>query len=146
MRGALIVLSLLWLAGCASRPPSVGTASVVSTTMVKSTTSWDGAALPTYPEGTPEVTILRIIIPPGMRLPMHYHPVINAGVLVGGELTVVKDDGQRKHLKAGEALIEVVNTLHYGMNEGSEPAEIIVFYAGTEGGAITKMAENKGEP
>jgi len=41
------------------------------------------------------------------------------------------------HLKAGDAIAEVVNTWHYGKNEGDMPAEIIVFYAGTEGLPIT---------
>ncbi len=106
---------------------------VVVETLAKSTRSWDGALLPVYPEGQPEVTILRITIPPGVRLPMHYHPVINAGILLSGQLTVVSEDGGRQHLHAGEALIELVNTLHYGMNEGDEPAVILVVYAGAEG-------------
>ena len=47
------------------------------------------------------------------------------------------DDGRTLHLKAGEAIVEVVNTWHYGKNEGQEPAEIIVFYAGIAGEPIT---------
>jgi hypothetical protein len=34
-------------------------------------------------------------------------------------------------LVAGDPIIEVVNTMHYGINEGKTPAEIMVFYAGT---------------
>ena len=90
-----------------------------------------------YPKGEPEITILRIKIPPGSLLPLHKHPVINAGVLLSGELTVVTEDGKNLHLKAGEAIIEVVNTWHYGKNEGNVPADIIVFYAGTMDGPIT---------
>jgi len=30
-----------------------------------------------------------------------------------------------------------VNTFHYGINDGTVPAEIIVFYAGIVGQAIT---------
>jgi hypothetical protein len=33
--------------------------------------------------------------------------------------------------RPSDLIIEVVNTLHYGINEGKTPAEIIVFYAGT---------------
>lgn len=105
--------------------------------LAKSTSSWDGEALPEYPEGTPEVTILRIIIPPGAQLPIHEHPVINAGILLSGELTVKTVDGHTLQLKAGDPIVEVVDTWHYGINEGSQPAEIIVFYAGIEDMPIT---------
>jgi quercetin dioxygenase-like cupin family protein len=98
--------------------------------LAKTSLSWDGSHLPDYPKGTPEVTILKIKIPPGRQLPLHKHPVINAGVLLKGELTVLTEDNRTLHLKAGDAIVEVVNKWHYGKNEGKETAEIIVFYAG----------------
>ena len=103
----------------------------------KTSASWNGKALPDYPEGTPEITILKVIIPPGVELPVHEHPVINAGVMLKGRLTVVTEDGKTLHLKAGDTIVEVVNTWHYGKNEGDEPVEIIVFYAGVQGSPIT---------
>ncbi len=106
-------------------------------TLAKTTSSWDGTTLPDYGQGQPEVTILRITIPPKVQLPLHKHPEINAGVLLKGELTVVTEDKQILHLKAGDAIVEVVNKWHYGKNEGNEPAEIIVFYAGIRNSPIT---------
>ena len=94
-------------------------------------------ALPSYPKGKPEITILRIQIPPKVQLPLHEHPVINAGVLLKGELTVVTKEEDRLRLKAGDSIVEVVNKWHYGINEGNEYAEIIVFYAGVQGSRIT---------
>ena len=47
--------------------------------------------------------------------------MINAGVLMSGQLTVETTDGNVLHLKAGDPIIEVVNTLHYGINEGTVP-------------------------
>lgn len=105
--------------------------------LAKTGSSWDGADLPAYPEGKPEITILRIRISPGAQLPLHGHPVINAGVLVKGELTVMTADNKVLHLKAGDPIVEVVNTWHFGKNEGDGPAEIIVFYAGGQGKQIT---------
>jgi len=58
-------------------------------------------------------------------------------VLVSGQLTVVTADGKMLHVKAGEPIVEVVNTLHYGINEGTVPAEIVVFYAGAAGTPIS---------
>jgi quercetin dioxygenase-like cupin family protein len=134
MRMIYMLLVVGLAAGCATGPDKV-----VSVQLAKSTRSWDGALLPAYPAGQPEVTILKITIPPGMRLPPHFHPVINAGVLTRGTLTVYTLDGKRNQLHAGEAIIEVVETVHYGANEGKVPAEIVVFYAGAEGGDITLM-------
>lgn len=105
--------------------------------LAKTGSSWDGAALPDYSKAAPEVTILRITVPAKMELPLHRHPVINAGVLLKGELTVVTEDQKILHLKAGDSIVEVVNTWHYGKNEGEEPAEIIVFYAGIQDTPVT---------
>lgn len=112
--------------------------------LLKSSESWNGKPLPAYKTGVPEITILKVTIPPKSTLPMHQHPVINAGVLLKGQLTVTTESNQTLHLKAGDPIVEVVDTWHYGTNEGDEPAEIIVFYAGTKGELITtKKPENK---
>ena len=105
--------------------------------LTKTSLSWDGNSLPEYTKGKPEITILKITIPPKIQLPLHKHSVINAGVLLKGELTVVTEDKKTLHLKAGDSIVEVVHKLHYGKNEGNEPAEIIVFYAGIRGTPIT---------
>lgn len=112
--------------------------------LVKSTSSWDGARLPHYPAGQPEVTIAKVTIPPGAALPFHKHPVINAGYLLKGTLTVETVKGQVIHLKAGDPLVEVVDCSHRGINEGTEPAVIVVVYAGVVGTPITvqKTAES----
>ena len=105
--------------------------------LAKTSLSWEGSHLPDYPKGSPEITILRIKIPPGVQLPLHKHPGINAGVLLSGELTVVTEDNKTLNLKAGEAIVEVVNKWHYGKNEGNKTAEILVFYAGVLDTPIT---------
>src|SRR5487761_1922670 len=81
--------------------------------LAKTGSSWNGSALPDYPKGRPEITVLSITIPPGAKLPLHEHPVINAGVLLSGELTVRTEQGATLHLKAGDPIVEVVNTWHY---------------------------------
>lgn len=60
--------------------------------LARTGSSWDGEALPEYPKGKPEVTILRITIPPKVMLPLHKHPAMNAGILLKGELIVVTED------------------------------------------------------
>jgi len=112
-------------------------AGITSVTLAKTSSSWNGMPLPSYPEDRPEITILRITIPEGTKLPLHTHPVINAGVLLRGELTVVTRDDKTLILTAGDPIVEVVDTWHYGKNTGKGPAEIIVFYAGSPSTVIT---------
>ena len=112
-------------------------ASIVVQELVKTNRSWDGELLRAYPSGQPQVTIRRITIPAGARLETHSHPVINAGVLMSGQLTVVTVDGKTLHLNAGDPIVEVVNTWHYGINQGKVPAEIFIFYAGAVDAPIT---------
>jgi quercetin dioxygenase-like cupin family protein len=129
--GACLLLVVCFNAGAAE------TNGIHSETLVKSGSSWDGAVLPQWTPGAPEITILRITVDPGAVLPLHEHPVINAGVLVKGQLKVTKEDGKTLLLKAGDPIVEVVNARHSGKNEGAVPAEIIVFYAGKVDAPIT---------
>ena len=105
---------------------------VESVTLVKSAQSWDGSSLPAYPKDAPEISVLKITIPAHTTLPLHKHPIINAGYMAKGALKVVTDENKTLQLKAGDALIEVVDRWHYGVNEGDEAVEIVVFYAGTK--------------
>lgn len=107
--------------------------------LAKTTTSWDGRAIPAYPEGQPQVTVSKVTIPSGLKLQWHKHPVLTAGVVLKGQLTVITDKDERLHLKAGESIVEVINKWHHGVNEGDEPTEIIVFYAGIEGQPVTVL-------
>lgn len=109
--------------------------------LIESYLSWNGDSLPAYPEGKPKISIVKVTIPPHSELPKHYHPVINAGILLKGELTVVDEKGNTLHMKAGDPIIEVVDLIHYGKNEGDFPAEIVVFYAGTDGKEIVVKAK-----
>lgn len=138
---SILLISLLLQGGCKTVPQATGEngGKPIVQKLIQSTRSWNGELLPPYPEGQPEITVMRIIIPPGSRLSMHKHPFINAGILAGGELTVVTKDGKTKEVKPGEALIEVVDTWHYGMNNGEAPVEIIVVYAGVENAPVTVL-------
>ena len=84
---------------------------------------------------------MRVVIPPKTELSMHKHPVISAGVVLRGDLTITTERGETLRLKAGDAVSEVVDTWHYGATSGNEPAEVIVFYAGVEESPITVLNE-----
>ena len=110
---------------------------VEANVLIKTTTSWNGATLPPYGEGQPEITIIRYRFAPGASIPMHMHPVINAGVLLKGELNIFTKTGEKITLKAGEPLIELFKEWHYGSNPGTEPIDLIVVYAGIAGTPLT---------
>ena len=57
--------------------------------------------------------------------------------MLEGELEIQLKNGVLKRLKAGEALVEVINTLHNGRNTGSIPVKLVVFYAGAVGQKLT---------
>lgn len=95
--------------------------------------AWNDSQLPDYPNGEPDVVVCRISIAPGEKLERHIHPVINAGMVINGNLTVVDDDGDERCFGPGEAIIEMVGQPHYGENRGDEPVDLVMFYASTPG-------------
>lgn len=138
MKNHLTSILLLVVASCTQAPIAQQPA---SEKLIESHLSWNGDSLPSYPEGKPKISIVKVTIPPHSELPKHYHPVINAGILLKGELTVIDEKGNTLHMKAGDPIIEVVDLIHYGKNEGDIPAEIVVFYAGTDGKEIVVKAK-----
>jgi quercetin dioxygenase-like cupin family protein len=105
--------------------------------LIKTTSSWNGVSLPDFADGETEVTMLKITIAPHTTLPEHFHPVINVAYMLRGELTVVSKKGEKKVIKSGDPLVELVNQDHYGINNGEEPVEILVVYFGEVGKPIT---------
>lgn len=99
--------------------------------------SWNGSVLPEYPEGAPEMTLLRIVIPPGAIIDTHKHPMINVAYVVSGQLTIEASDGREQIVNAGEAVAELVEQWHGGRNDGDEKVVLLVFYAGVEGMALS---------
>jgi quercetin dioxygenase-like cupin family protein len=112
----LIVLSsLLWrIAG--SSEAHARDSQVRVEQLLQTTHSWDGAEYTRYVTGRPQITILRISIPPNTALDWHEHPMISAGYVLPGQITLeIKGTRERKTLRAGEALAESVNTIHRGL-------------------------------
>ena len=107
-------------------------ASIKASTILKTESSWDGKPIE-YPSGKAEITGMLVEIAPGGETGWHLHPVPSFGMVVEGELQIQLKTGEVKQLKSGEALAEVVNTLHNGRNVGSAPVKLIVFYAGAVG-------------
>lgn len=116
--------------GRAQISASQAAAQVHTETLLETQSSWDGTPYEAYPTGTPQLSVLKIVIPPGAALKWHLHDVPNAAYVAKGSLTVERHrDGLHRSLKAGEVLPEMVKSLHRGI-AGPQGATLIVFYAG----------------
>ena len=106
---------------------------VESKVLIRTSKSWDGVDLPDYFEGRPELVAVKYVFPAGQKLGWHHHPVMNYGILVQGELTIIGQDGKEKVVHEGEAVVEMVNTIHHGENRGTKPVILYMFYLSQEG-------------
>lgn len=123
------ILSLLWQPAALALEPS---ATVKVLTVLNTKSSWDGKPIE-YPAGKAEVTGMVVEIAPGGETGWHMHPVPSFAMVLEGELELRLKSGVVKRLQAGEALAEVVNTIHNGRNVGRVPVKLVVFYMGLDG-------------
>ena len=107
--------------------------SVQSNELIRTSQSWDGVELPDYLQGRPELVAVKYEFPAGQKLGWHHHPVMNYGILVQGELTIIGQDGKEKTVHEGEAVVEMVNTIHHGENRGTKPVILYMFYLSQDG-------------
>ena len=136
----LIAFPSLWCwlipTGLCAGEPQVKVEQVLQTMQ-----SWDSSPYTSYPSEQPQITVLKITIPPNTALHWHRHPIISVAYVLSGHLTIEKrDTGERKILEPGEAVAETVQTTHRGLTT-DEPVELIVFYAGRAGMPLTIKEE-----
>ena len=126
----LICGATTFLTGCkeAKTNESSAAQTVSSEELIRTSQSWDGVELPDYFEGRPELVAVKYVFPAGQKLGWHHHPVMNYGVLVQGELTIIGQDGKEKVVHEGEAVVEMDNTIHHGENRGTKPVILYMFY------------------
>jgi quercetin dioxygenase-like cupin family protein len=137
MRSAPLACLLL-LAGSATAADQIAAAK--AETLLATGTAWDGEAYKSYPAGDPELSILKITIPPHTKLAWHEHPMPNAAYILSGTLTIEKQgDGKTKTVHAGDALAEMADTVHRGVT-GDAPVVLLAFYAGAKGLGVSKAA------
>ncbi len=107
-------------------------------TLLRSDASWDGVPYASYPDGSPELSILKITVPANQALPWHTHPMPNAAYILDGEITVEKENGEKKLVSKGQVLAEMVGQRHRGYT-GNTPVVLLVFYAGTKGMPLSQQ-------
>ena len=110
---------------------------IKTTELIRTSQSWDGAILPDFPKGKPELRVIRLDFPVGAKTGWHHHTVVNYGIVQQGELTIVCQDGSEKTFREGEPLVEVIGTIHRGENRGRKPVILNMFYFSLPGQEIT---------
>ena len=108
--------------------------------LLQTTSTWDNVKYKKLKIKNPEVTVLKIVINVGEKLPMHKHDLVNIAYVKQGTLTVITDENKEITLHEGEALPELIGKYHYGKNTGNKPVELVVFYIGEKG---TPLSVNK---
>jgi quercetin dioxygenase-like cupin family protein len=74
-----------------------------------------------------EVRVLLYEIPAGMRLPVHKHPYPRYAYVLAGTLRVADAENVKTfEYKAGDFIIEMIDTWHYGMNIGDDTVRLLV--------------------
>ena len=90
-----------------------------------------------YPQGTPEMRVVRVSLPVGATIPLHTHPSPVVVVVTKGAMTNVRlVDGNEvvSVVRPGDGFLEGhSDEPHYVTNKGPEPAEALVTFASVEG-------------
>ncbi len=100
--------------------------------VLKTTSTTDGKPIAYPATDHPEVTAMTVELAPGAETGWHAHPFPVYAWVLEGSLTVEIEGGKTYRFKAGDAIVEVVNTRHNGRNSGSTPVRLAVFYTGAE--------------
>ncbi len=113
------------------------TKQIVVTPLLRTTKTASGQPI-AYPRtDSPQVTAVLVEIPPGAETGWHVHPFPCYAYILSGKLTVKIQGKKPRELRAREALVEAVNTLHNGMNKGAEPVRLVMFVTGEAGKPFT---------
>ena len=132
-------IQYLFLAVCVLA--SSGAYAANSETLIETDSHWNKQTIKPISIDHPQITMLRITIPAGEKLPMHKHPILNIGYLTKGELTVRSENGDVLVLHPGDPIVELVDVWHYGESTGSEDAEIVVTYVGDKEDSLSIAKE-----
>ena len=96
-----------------------------------------GGRMVAYPQGTPEMRVVRVNLPVGAKIPLHTHPSPVVVVVTKGAMTNVRlVDGNEvvSVVRPGDGFLEGhSDEPHYVTNKGPEPAEALVTFASVEG-------------
>lgn len=89
-----------------------------------------------YPTtGSPKITVAVVTVAPGAPAAFHRHPVPLVAYILEGELSVDYGAKGVKTFRAGDALVEAMDTPHRGINRTDSIVKLLAVYIGAEGSA-----------
>lgn len=100
--------------------------------VLKTTSTGNGSPIAYLNTDNPEITVMKVDIKPGAETGWHTHSVPVYAYVISGSLTVNIEGHKSLGFKAGDVIIEVMNTRHNGINKGKVPVNLIVFYTGAK--------------
>lgn len=77
-----------------------------------------------------EVSIVKVTLPPGKSTGWHKHFFPVFAYVLKGTLTVEVENKKTLQFPVNSSFSEVINTLHNGVNNGSEDVVLIAFFMG----------------
>lgn len=87
-----------------------------------------------YPAtGPAHVTAAIVTLAPGAKTIPHKHGVPLFAYILDGELTVDYGERGKRTYRKGDAFMEAMDVVHFGMNPGAEPVRLIAVYMGAQG-------------
>ncbi len=141
--GAAAMVAVAFVAGMLAQDARTRVASAQRDVLVQTTQSWNGKPYTHYPSGQPQLTTLKVTIPPHTALPWHTHPFPNAVYVLSGTLTLQdRASGKTLVLHQGQAVGESVDDVHRG-ESGDQSTVLLITYAGTPG--VPTSVPAKGE-
>lgn len=85
-----------------------------------------------------EVSIYKVTIHPGQSTGWHKHVFPVFGYVLQGTLTVEVENKGAHDYPVNSSFAEVINTLHNGVNNGSEDVVLIAFFMGEKGKPLSE--------
>jgi len=103
---------------------------VVLETVLKTDTTSIGQKIvyPTF--ANDEVSIVKVTLPPGKSTGWHKHFFPVFAYVLKGTLTVEVENKKTLQFPVNSSFSEVINTLHNGVNNGTEDVVLIAFFMG----------------
>jgi quercetin dioxygenase-like cupin family protein len=124
MKRAFLVLCLLAAPALAGTPATAPLAATNQTAIGQ----------PLVSPSHPTVIATVITFQPGDKTAVHKHHYPHYGYMLEGTLTITNTEtGQSFELKAGDFLVEMMDTWHYGENRGAVAAKMLVVDSVPEG-------------
>ncbi|MBL6853728.1 MAG: cupin domain-containing protein [Alphaproteobacteria bacterium] len=120
MAAAAVMVLVMCCGALAADPPKVN---VQPVTRTNTTVTGQPIAVPQ----NPDVIVSIATFPVGARLPEHQHPHPHYVYVLEGVLTVVNTETKKTFdVKAGDFVVEMQDTWHYGINNGTVPVKLLV--------------------